>query len=78
MSDHDAFIYSDRLLNVQYPCPECGEPLRPTGNMMHLVLPGPSTWTIEFECPRERIIFKIHDVSFQPLIDSILSDQNRT
>ena len=78
MSAHDAFIYSQRLLGVDFSCPECGEPLRATGNLMHLILPGPSTWTVEFECPREKIIFKIHDVSFQPLIDTILREHGKT
>ena len=77
MDAYDDRIHSPRLLGLTFECPECGGPLTSTGNLLHFRQPGPSTWGIEYECPRDKELFRIYNVSMKQLIDSILREHGK-
>jgi hypothetical protein len=76
-SAYDDRIYSKSLLGVTTTCPECGDILRATGYLSHFDQPGISTWGIEYECPNEGIVFTIHEVTKQAVIDEALRDAGK-
>lgn len=74
---YDDRIYSERLLGVTARCPECGDTLRATGYLRHLSHPGVYPWAIEYECPDEKVIYTIHEVTKQSLIDEVVRDAGK-
>jgi hypothetical protein len=74
---YDDSITSDKLLGLTLECPECGEPGKATGKLLHAANPYTSTWAVEFECARERIKFRIWNDELDPLIKSILREHGK-
>jgi hypothetical protein len=63
-------IFSDKLLKLARPCPECGTLMRSTGSMHYDKTM--SEWFIEYWCPSDEEHFTIYTPESIQLVKDIL------
>jgi hypothetical protein len=74
---YDRKLYTTRVSDWTYPCPECKRPIPTTGYLLRNRGPYLTVWYVEYHCARCNDTFRIQTPETEPLVEEIVRAETR-